>query len=142
MQGIFIISQSCLIKSFGCKWPGALASCFHFQLHHQTHLADNGQQHLPYTYNIADVAHLVISNGTAASFKSHTSMGRFSAGDDASAVYIAAERLTSPAATPLVGPAGLTRPATQPIKVVSGAGIVSAHLHETLKELGHRATCP
>lgn len=81
-------------------------------------------------------------NGAAASLKVRTGMGRFFAGGDASIVYSAAERLTGPVATPLLEHAGLTRESTRPISVLDmacGTGVVSAHLHQVLKELGPEA---
>ncbi|KAJ4412850.1 hypothetical protein N0V82_008701 [Gnomoniopsis sp. IMI 355080] len=82
------------------------------------------------------------------SFKARTGMGRFFAGEDASAVYEAAERLTGPVATPLVEHAGLTKSKNimttrrHPIQVLDmacGTGVVSAHLHQALKALGPEA---
>lgn len=84
-------------------------------------------------------AQTIIRNGAGAALKSRTGMGRFFAGHDASAVYEAAEHLTGPVATPLVEHAGLTKPITRPIRVLDmacGTGVVSAHLHQALKELG------
>lgn len=77
-----------------------------------------------------------------ATFKARTGMGRFFAGDDASAVYEAAERLTGPVATPLVEHAGLTKNITQPIHVLDmacGTGVVSAHLHQALSKMSPEA---
>lgn len=88
---------------------------------------------------MAAVAQPIIKNGTTASFKSRTGMEAFFAGDDASAIYCAAERLTGPVATPLIEHAGLRRQITRPTKVLDmacGTGVVSAHLHQALKELG------
>lgn len=81
------------------------------------------------------------TNDTAPSLKLRNGMQFFS-GDDASAIYSAAERLTGPVATPLIEHAGLTRPITRPINVLDmacGTGVVSAHLHQALKELGPQA---
>lgn len=75
-------------------------------------------------------------------FKARTGMGRFFAGDDASAVYEAAERLTGPVATPLVEHAGLTKTIMHPIRVLDmacGTGVVSAHLHHALSNMGPEA---
>lgn len=77
-----------------------------------------------------------------ATFKARTGMGRFFAGDDASAVYEAAERLTGPVAMPLVEHAGLTKNITHPIRVLDmacGTGVVSAHLHHALSKIGPEA---
>lgn len=86
--------------------------------------------------------HTTIKHGlrpSEAAFKARTGMGRFFAGDDASAVYEAAERLTGPVATPLVEHAGLTKNITHPLQVLDmacGTGVVSAYLHQALSKMG------
>lgn len=80
-----------------------------------------------------------VARPSEATFKARTGMGRFFAGDDASAVYEAAERLTGPVATPLVEHAGLNKNIMQPIQVLDmacGTGVVSAHLHHALSKMG------
>lgn len=118
-----------------------MSSTYSTQLRHQIHPSQNQDHHFSNSITMSSTQTTTKNEAFSGdvTFKARTGMGGFFAGDDASAVYEAAERLTGPVATPLVEHAGLTKNVTRPIQVLDmacGTGVVSAHLHQALKTMG------
>ncbi|ORY55105.1 putative UbiE/COQ5 family methyltransferase [Pseudomassariella vexata] len=77
------------------------------------------------------------SGGSTLNIKSRIGMPEFFGTSEASNIYSSAEHLTGPVATPLLEHAGLNQDIKTPIEVLDlacGTGVVSAHLHQILKE--------